>query len=150
MRPMNTKSVIETSLKDAIRSKDDRRKNVFRMLLAAVRMAEIDNKAPLDEAEVLAIVQKEVKSRREVIADAQRAGRDDLIAEAEAEKSLLEELLPKPMTEAEIMELARQAVAESGATSLREMGQVMKILMPRIQGRASGEQVSQTVRQLLQ
>ena len=150
MRPMNTKSVIETSLKDAIRSKDDRRKNVFRMLLAAVRMAEIDNKAPLDEAEVLAIVQKEVKSRREVIADAQRAGRDDLIAEAEAEKSLLEELLPKPMTEAEIMELARQAVAESGATSQREMGQVMKILMPRIQGRASGEQVSKTVRQLLQ
>ncbi len=147
---MNTKSVIESSLKDAMRAKDERRKNVFRMLLAAVRMAEIDKKEPLEEAEVLATVQKEVKSRREVIADAQRAGRDDLISEAEAEMSILENLLPRQLTEAEIMELARQAVEESGATSLREMGQVMKILMPRIQGRASGEQVSKMVRQLLQ
>ena len=99
MRPMNTKSVIETSLKDAMRAKDEQRKNVFRLLLSSIKMAEIDKKRPLEEAEVLALVQKEVKSRREIIADAERAERPDLIAEANAEIRILESLLPKPLTE---------------------------------------------------
>ena len=104
----------------------------------------------LYEAAYLAIVQKEVKSRRESIADAERAHRPDLIAAAEAEILILEEFLPKGFAPEELEALARQAVAEAGATSIREMGQVMKLLKPRLQGRATGDQASQAVRKLLQ
>ena len=84
------------------------------------------------------------------IADAQRANRPDLAAASEAEISILESFLPKAMTADELDALARQAVAEVGATGIREMGQVMKVLMPRLQGRATGDQASQAVRRLLQ
>ena len=93
---------------------------------------------------------KEVKSQREAIADAERANRPDLIASAQQEIAILESFLPKGMPPEELDALARQAIAETGAASIKEMGQVMKVLMPRLQGRASGDQASQAVRRLLQ
>jgi len=120
------------------------------MVLSAIKLVEIDKGAPLDETGIALILQKEVKSRRESIADAQRANRLDLIATSEAEISILEGFLPKPLTSDELDALVRQAIQETGATSLREMGQVMKVLMPRLQGRLGGDQVSQAVRKLLQ
>jgi uncharacterized protein YqeY len=120
------------------------------MALTNIRLAEVDKGAPLDESGVQAILLKEVKSQRESIADAERAGRPDLIAAAQQEIAVLESFLPKAMSPEELDALARQAIADAGATSIKEMGQVMKVLMPRLQGRASGDQASQAVRRLLQ
>ena len=146
---MDTKSKLTQSLKDAMRAKDELRKRTIRLTMAAIKNAEIDKRSELEEPAVLAILQKEVKSCRETIEGAQRANRPDLIAEAEAEIAILEEYLPQPLTSDELESLAREAVAESGAASPREMGNVMRILIPRVQGRADGKEASQIVRRLL-
>ena len=146
---MNLKDQLQSDLKDAMRAGDVLLKNTLRMAISAIKLAEIEKHSPLDENAVLAVIQKEVKSRREAIADAERAGRPDLIQAAEQEISLLERYLPKALDPAELEMLARQAIQETGATSLKEMGQVMKILMPKLQGRATGDQASQVVRRLL-
>jgi uncharacterized protein YqeY len=147
---MTTKTLLENALKDAMRAGDDLRKRTLRMAISAIRMAEIDKGGALDENAILAILQKEVKSRQESIADAQRANRPDLEAASQDEIEILEGFLPKQLSLEELESLARQAIAEVGATSPREMGQVMKILIPRLQGRATGDQASQAVRKLLQ
>jgi hypothetical protein len=147
---MITKAQLETALKEGLRSGDELLKNTVRMVLSSIKLMEIEKGTPLDETGIASVLQKEVKSRRESIVDAQRANRPDLVASAEAEIAILESFLPKAMASDELETLARQAVQEVGATSLREMGQVMKVLIPRLQGRASGDQASQAVRKLLQ
>jgi hypothetical protein len=144
-----TKAGLESSLKEAMRSGDTVLKNTLRMVLSAIRLVEVEKGKPIDEQGLVAILHKEVKSRRESIADAQRAGRADLVSASEAEIHILEEFLPKSLSPEELESLARQAIAEAGAVSVREMGQVMKLLMPRLQGRVTGDQASQVVRRLL-
>jgi uncharacterized protein YqeY len=146
---MSIKSQIENELIDAMRSGDQLRKRTLRMALSAFKLAEVDKGILLDDATSVAILQKEIKSRRESILDAERAGRPDLVIESEAEIALLETYLPAQLTQHELESMARTAIADVGATSASEMGQVMKLLMPRVQGRAEGSQVSQVVRQLL-
>ena len=143
------KQQLETALKDAMRAGDDVRKRTLRMALSAIRLAEMENKAPLDNNAVMAILHKEIKSRHESIADAQKANRPELAASTQAEIAVLEGFLPKQISAEELEELARQAIAEAGATEPRHMGQVMKLLLPRLQGRATGEQASQAVRKFL-
>ena len=146
---MNTKEKLSQSLKDALRKKDVIRKSTIRLALASIKNAEIDKKDELDEPAIMAILQKEVKSRRETIEAAERGGRADLIAEAQAEIAILEVFLPQPFTMEELEKLVQAAIAETGADSPREMGLVMKHLQPQIQGRADGKTVSQIVRQSL-
>ncbi len=146
---MNLKERLQSDLKQAMLAKDERRKRTLRLVLAAIKNAEVEKRAPLDDSAVLAVIQKEVKSRQETIEGAQQAGRDDLVAEAEAEMALLQAYLPQPLTLEEVEALAREAIAEVGATSPRDMGKVMKALMPRVRGRAEGGTVSQVVRRLL-
>ena len=146
---METKEKITQDLKNAMRAKDEIRKRVIRLTMAAIKNAEINQNAELEEPAVLAIIQKEVKSRHETIEGAEKAGRDDLIKEAEAEIAILEEYLPQALTEEELKALVQEAITEAGATSPREMGNVMKILMPKVQGRADGKQASQLVREIL-
>mgnify|MGYP001765442148 CR=1 FL=1 len=147
---MDLKTQLQDALKEAMRSKDELRKNTVRMVLSSIRLTEIDKGIALDDAGTMAILQKEVKSRREAMADAERAGRPDLVQAGEAEIKILEEFLPKGFSAEELETLTRQAIAETGATNIREMGAVMKVLMPRLQGRATGDQASQVVRKLLQ
>jgi len=97
----------------------------------------------------MAALQKEVKSRQEAIEEAGKANRPELAAAAQAEIEVLQGFLPRPFSTAELEELVREAIAEAGATSAREMGQVMKILMPRLQGRATGGEANQVLRRLL-
>ena len=158
---MSLKTELQEALQNAIRAKDEMRKNTLRMALTSIRMAEDrkltklddgeDHKlAELNDDEVLGVLQKEVKSRQETIADAQKADRPDMIVEAEAQIAILEEYLPKPLSQEELEELAKQSIEEAGAESPREMGLVMKILMPKLGGRATGQEASQAVRVLLQ
>jgi len=146
---MDLKDRLTADLRDAMRAGDDLKKMTLRMALAAIKNAEIDARKDLEEPEVLAIVQKEVKNRRESIADAEKANRPDLVAGAEAEIAILGAYLPQELSDGELRELAQAAINESGASSPREMGEVMKVLMPRVQGRADGNQVSAVVRELL-
>ena len=146
---MNTKAQLQSDLKDAMRAKDELRKTTIRMALAAIKNAEIEKGHELEESEVRAILQKEVKSRREAIEGAKRAQRPDIVAENLAEIEILEAYLPQQLTPEEIEVLAREAIHEVGATSPGEIGQVMKTLMPRVRGQADGKEVNQIVRQLL-
>ncbi len=149
MAGMNTKEKLENDMKDAMRDKDEARKRTIRLALSEIKLAEIDKGDALDETGVIAIIQKEVKSRREAIADAERARRPDLVADANTEIAILENYLPRQLTPEELDALAQEAVDETGATSMREMGLVMKVLMPRLEGRATGQEASQAVRKLL-
>ena len=149
MKTMPTKTEFENALKDAMRAGDDTRKRTLRMILSAVKLAEVERRGPLDEAGLLAVLQKEAKIRNEAIADAEKAGRADLVAGAQAELVLLESYLPKALSAEELEALARQAITEAGATAPGDMGRVMRLLMPQIQGRADGKTASDLVRRLL-
>lgn len=146
----NTKQKLEMRLKDAMRSGDDVSRRTMRMILTAIKMGEVEKGGQLDESSVLALVQKEIKSRRESIEDANRANRPDLAADTEAEIKVLQEFLPAQLTPEELQRMAKEVITELGATSPADMGKVIKALMPRVQGRAPGDQVSLAVRQMLQ
>jgi uncharacterized protein YqeY len=129
---------------------DEVRKRTVRMVLAAIKQAEIDRRVTLDEPAVLSILQKEIKMRKESIAEAKGAGREDLVSASEAEIEVLNVFLPQGLDAAELRALVQAAIAETGAASAADMGKVMKALMPKVAGRAPGDQVSATVRELLQ
>lgn len=147
---METKEKLSSALKDAMKSGDDVRRNTLRMVMAAIKNIEIDTREPIGEPQVLTVLQKEVKSRREAIADAEAAGRQDLIDAAQNEIGILESFLPQQLDESELRQIVQEAIAETGAESPRQMGDVMKVVMPRVQGRADGKTVSTIVRALLQ
>ena len=147
---MDLKTTLQSDLKDAMRQGDATRKSTLRMALSAIKLAEVEKGAHMDEGAYLAVIQKEIKSRREAIEDAQKANRPELIAQAEEEIKVLQGYLPAALSQPELEELARAAIQEAGASSIREMGMVMKLLVPRLQSRATGDQASQVVRKLLQ
>jgi uncharacterized protein YqeY len=147
---MDLKSTLQSDLKDAMRHGEETRKSTLRMALTAIKLAEVEKNAHMDEGAYLVVIQKEIKSRREAIEDALRANRPELVIQAEQEIKILQSYLPTALSPDELETMAKAAVSEAGATSIREMGQVMKILIPRLQGRATGEQASTIVRKLLQ
>jgi uncharacterized protein len=147
---METKFQLEIALKEAMKAGDDVRKRTVRMVLAAVRQVEIDRQVKLDETAVLAIIQKEIKTRKDAVEEARRANRPDIVAATEAEIVVLQTYLPQALDADELKALIEVAIAEAGAASPADMGKVMKLLMPRLAGRAPGDQVSAAVRQLLQ
>jgi uncharacterized protein YqeY len=140
---------METQLKEAMRSKDDVRKRTFRMILSAVKLAEVEKRAALDEPALLGVLQKEAKTRQEALTEAEKAGRQDLAADARAELELIKSFLPQPLSAQELETVIREAIAEAGASAPGDMGKVMKLVSPKTQGRADNREVSQTVRKLL-
>jgi len=147
---MVLKSKLESDLKDAMRASDDLRKRTLRMVISSIKNTEIDRQSSLTDVEVSTIMQKEIKSRREAIAEAEKANRPDLSQSAQDEIAVLEAYLPKGMTEDEIKTAAVLVIQELNATTPSDMGKVMKTLLPRLQGRAPGDIVSRIVRDLLQ
>jgi uncharacterized protein YqeY len=147
---MDSKEKLEIALKEALKAGDDVRKRTVRMVLAAVRQVEIDRQVKLDEAAVLGIIQKEIKTRKESVEEARGANRPDIVAATEAEIVVLQTYLPAAMSAEDLNVLVAVAVLEAGAKSPMDMGKVMKLLLPRIAGRAPGDQVSAAVRQALQ
>jgi uncharacterized protein YqeY len=144
------KSKLESDLLGAMRSSNDIQRRTLRMVIAAIKLAQVDKGGPLDDNSILAIIQKEIKSRHESIEDAQKANRPDLVQAYEAEISVLESYLPKQLTPDELTLIAQSVITETDASSPADMGKVMKVLLPRVQGQAPGNLVSQIVRQLLQ
>jgi uncharacterized protein YqeY len=146
---MELKNKLETALKEAMRSNNEVTRRTIRMVLSAVKFAEVDKGIVLDDTALLGIIQKEVKSRNEAISEAQRANRNDLVEANQAEITVLETFLPKQLSQTEVDEIVRQAIAEAQASSMTDMGKVMKVLMPKLQGRVAGDVISQTVRKHL-
>lgn len=146
---MSLKSKIQQALTEAMKAKDSVTKIPLRLVMAAIKEAEIEKKDGLDEADVLRIVQKEAKARLDTIADAEKAGRPDLIAAAEAELAVLKQFLPEEMSEEALEAVVKETITELGASSMADMGKVMGALMPKIQGRADGGKVSALVRKIL-
>ena len=147
---MDTKTQLNNAMKDALRARDKVAKRTLTMVRAAIQQAEKDRREELDEAAVLAILQKELKSRQETIAEAKKAGREDLIADTEAEIVVLKIYLPEAMSAEDLESLAAEVIAEVGASVQADMGKVMKVLIPRVAGRAPGGDISRVVRELLQ
>lgn len=146
---MVTKDQLQADLKEAMRSGDEVRKRTLRMILAAIKLAEVEKRRPLEPRELLEVLQKEAKVRREELENAKKADRQDLINAAEAELALIQSYLPQAMDEAEIRQLAEAVIQEVGAQGPQDMGRVMKEMMSRVAGRAEGRQVSEVVRRLL-
>lgn len=146
---MEIKAKLNESMKDAMKSGDDVRKRTVRMALAAIKQVEVDKRAVIDDMAVLALLQKEVKTRREALEEARKASRDDLVAANEAEIKVLEEFLPKAMPAEELRALVQDAIAETGAAALSDMGKVMKVVMPKVAGRAPNDMISAAVKELL-
>ena len=129
---------------------DDVTRRTVRMALAAIRQVEIDKRIALDDSAVLAIIQKEIKTRRESVEEASRVNRVDIVAATQAEIKVLEAYLPTPLTVQELSTMVAAAVAEVNAASPADFGRVMKVLMPRLAGRATGDQAGWLVKERLQ
>jgi uncharacterized protein YqeY len=147
---MTIKTQLNESVKDAMKSGDEVRKRTLRMALAAIKQVEVDKRIELDDTAVMNLIQKEVKNRREAIEEAKKANRADLIEANEAEIVVLQAFLPKAMPAEELQALVQAAIAETGAASPADMGKVMKVVMPKVAGRAPNDMVSATVKELLQ
>ncbi len=136
-----------SALKDAMKNKDNERRDTIRQLQAAIKQIEVDEQKELSTDEEMDVLIKEAKKRRETIEELKKAERD--IADEERELVIIESFLPEQMSEEEIRDLAKQAVAETGATEMRDMGKVMGKLSAQTKGKADGKLVSTIVRELL-
>lgn len=146
---MSLKDKLTEDLKQAMRQGDEQRRSTLRLVMAAIKNAEIEKRRELEEGELLAIIAKEAKQRHESIAQFERGGRQDLADREEAELQILLAYLPEQLSREDIEAQARQIIEEVGATSPAQMGQVMRRLMPLMQGKADGKLVSQVVKELL-
>ena len=149
MSAMNVKEKLQKALKDAMRSNDTVNKRTIRMALSAIKLAEVETRQELDDTAIFAILQKEIKAHEESIEDAKQAARQDLVDNSLAEIEVLRNFLPQQLSQNELEVIVRQTIEEVGASSMRQMGEVMKVLIPRLEGRATGSQASQMVRELL-
>ena len=140
---------LQSDLKDAMRAHDELRRDTLRMVLSAVQNQEKQARRPLTDDEFVVVLTKEVKTRRESIDAYQKADRQDLADKERAEVAIISVYLPEPLSQAELRTMVRAAIAESGATSARDLGKVMGLLSPRTRGRADGREVSAMVGQEL-
>ena len=143
---MSLKLRVTEDMKTAMRAKDTARLGTIRLLLAAVKQREVDERIELDDTAVSSIVEKLIKQRKDSISQFQAAGRDDLVAVEQAELIVLQDYLPEQLSTAEVEAAVVAAIAESGAASAKDMGKVMGLLKPRLAGRADMGQVSALIK----
>lgn len=147
---MELKETLRADLAVAMRGGDAQRRDVIRMLLAAIKQVEVDTRHDLENDGVQDVLRKQLKQRQESIADFEKAGRPSEVTRELAESAIIESYLPQMMSREEIELLAGKIVNEMGSTDVKMMGQVMSRLMPQVKGRADGRVVNEVVRGLLQ
>ena len=143
---MSLKSRIQDDVKQAMRARDKARLSVLRLITAAIKQKEVDERIELSDGDVLAVLDKMAKQRRESLEHYRKAGRDDLADQEQFELELIGEFMPEPLGEAELGRLIQAAIKETGASSMRDMGAVMAALREQVQGRADMKAVSDSVR----
>ncbi|CAM4329970.1 hypothetical protein HMSSN036_45950 [Paenibacillus macerans] len=147
---MNLSERLNEDMKQAMKNQDKFKLSTIRMVRATMKNLEIDLKRTLNDNEVLDILSREIKQRKDALQEFEKAGRDDLAAQVKAEAEILAEYLPEQLTEEEIKVIVQQTIQETGASSKADIGKVMSALMPKVKGRAEGKLVNQAVQQLLQ
>ena len=147
---MALKERITEDMKSAMRAAEKERLATIRLALAAIKQREVDERISLDDTQVLAVLEKMIKQRREAITQFEAGGRADLVAKENAEITVLQGYLPAQMTAAEVDALISEAIAASGATSIKDMGKVMAAVKPKAQGRADMGAISARIKQKLQ
>jgi len=147
---MDLRERLHADLTTAMRGGDAQRRDVLRMVLAAIQQTEVDSRKTLDEDGLQDVLRKQIKLRQESIADFEKAGRPKEVEREQAESAIIEAYLPQMMTREEIEQLAKGVIEELGVTDAKSMGQVMGRLMPHVKGRADGRVVNNVVRGLLQ
>lgn len=143
------KVALQTALKAAMVNKDNLRRDVIRVMMSAVKQVEVDGRKQLAGDDIIAILQKEAKKRRESIDEALKVGRPEIAEQEKLELSILEEFLPSQLSREEITVIVRETIAQTGVTSAKEIGKLMGALMPKVKGLADGKLVNEIVRELL-
>jgi len=143
---MNIKEQLTNNLKSAMKQQDKIRMKVIRMVLSSIKLAEVEKGEELDSLRLLAILQKEVKTREETIAEAEKAGRPEMISELEQEIDVIKGYLPKEMDDDELETIIDQVISELNANSIKQMGQVIKEVISRVAGRAANDRISMIVK----
>ncbi len=146
---MHPKEQLQADLKNAMKSGDTQRKDALRFIMAAIKQVEIDTRTQLSEEQTYGVLMSEAKKRRDSLTEMRKAGRNDLADQEQMELTLIESYLPQQLSREELEVEARKAVEETGARTAKDMGNVMKVLMPRVKGRADGKLVNEVVRTLL-
>jgi uncharacterized protein YqeY len=149
MTMTSLKQRIQDDMKVAMKSGEKDRLGVIRLMMAAIKQREVDERIQLDDAQVIAVLDKMMKQRRESIVQYQAAGREDLVNVENAEIQVIREYLPKALSESEIEGLIKAAIAETGAANIADMGKVMTVVKPKMQGRADLSAVSARIKSLL-
>lgn len=146
---MAIKDKLKDDLKAAMLEKDTVRKNVVQLIKAGVLQVEKDKKITLDDEGVLDVIAKQLKQRRDSLPDYEKSGREDLIAQLKREMELLMEYLPQQLTHDELVEIVKDAIAQTGASEIKDMGKIMAAVMPKTKGRADGKEINAIARELL-
>jgi uncharacterized protein YqeY len=147
--PENLKTQLQDDMKSSMKGGDKKRLGVIRLMLAAIKQIEVDERIELDNARITSVIDKMAKQRRESISQFESAGRDDLVAIEQDELVILKEYLPEALSETEINNLVEQSIAATGAASIKDMGKLMGVLKPQLQGRADMGKVSQLIKSRL-
>mgnify|MGYP000480305190 CR=1 FL=1 len=146
---MTLKEKLLEDLKSSMKNKDTVRKNAITMIRAAIKQKEVDERVELRDEDIVDIISKQLKEKRNVIEDFKKANRQDLVELTEREIEVLLEYMPKQLTDEELEEIVRQTIEDVNATSAKDIGLVMKSVMPKVKGKADGDRVNKIVRQLL-
>lgn len=147
---MSLKEQLTNDMKEAMKNHEKDRLAVIRMVRGAIRQQEIDGQKELGDEDVIAVLSKEVKMRKDSLEEFKKGGREDLVEKTQAEIEVLMPYLPAQLSEEEVRELVKAAVEQTGATTGKDMGKVMGVLMPKVKGRADGKMVNTIVRSFLQ
>ncbi|MDQ7055501.1 MAG: GatB/YqeY domain-containing protein [Persephonella sp.] len=140
---------LQEEMKTAMKSGDRDRLSVIRMLISEIKKVQIDKKRELTDEEIMQVLQRYAKQRKESIKQYREAGREDLAQKEENELQIVQEFLPQPLSEEEIEKIVEEVIQQTGASSMKEMGKVMKAVMERVKGRAEGSTVSSIVKKKL-
>ncbi len=143
---MGLKETLMQDLKDAMKEKDTIRKNTVQMIRSAILQFEKDNLTELDEEGVIEVIAKELKKRRDVLPEYEKSGRDDLIGDIKREIEILLAYLPKQLTKEELEVIVAEAIETTGAASMKDMGKIMGVVMPKVKGRADGKMINEIVK----
>ncbi|UWD50307.1 GatB/YqeY domain-containing protein [Clostridioides difficile] len=147
---MSLKQKLQEDLKSSMKNKDAVRKSVVTLIRASIKQYEVDNRTELDEEGIIDVIAKQLKQRRDALVEFEKAGREDLIKETEAEIEVLKEYLPQQLSEEELEEIVKCTISEVGATSMKDMGKIMSVIQPKVKGRADGKLINKLVKQNLQ
>jgi len=146
---MSLKERLKADMKEAMKAKDKVKLSTIRMINSLIKNAEIEKRGELTDEEIIQLLMKYAKQRKESIEMYEKGGRQDLVEKEKAELAVVESYLPKQMSEEEIREVVKQTIEEVGASSVKDMGKVMKAVMPKVKGRADGSVVNRIVKELL-